>query len=145
MHSVDEKVLAQVIIWLQAQTPTWLCTIVATYGSSPRPVGSLFACNAVGETVGSLSGGCVEEDLVARIVAGTADMQGTQVLEYGVSAEENERLGLPCGGKLEVLLEPLDDSALAHIEELHAAVHNRSALCREVCVEDGSRSLRRSR
>jgi xanthine dehydrogenase accessory factor len=141
MHSVDEKVLAQVIIWLQAQTPTWLCTIVATYGSSPRPVGSLFACNAGGETVGSLSGGCVEEDLVARIVAGTADMQCTQVLEYGVSAEENERLGLPCGGKLEVLLEPLDDSALAHIEELHAAVHNRSALCREVCVEDGSRSL----
>jgi xanthine dehydrogenase accessory factor len=142
MHSVDEKVLAQVLAWLQAPTHVWLCTIVATYGSSPRPVGSLFACNENGETAGSLSGGCVEEDLVARLLTGAAEMRQAQILEYGVSAQENERLGLPCGGKLEVLLEPLDAAASSHIEQLHSAVHERRYVCRQVGLEDGSRELR---
>jgi xanthine dehydrogenase accessory factor len=141
MHSVDENVLAQVREWLQAPYQVWLCTIVATYGSSPRPVGSLFACNERGETAGSLSGGCVEEDLVARLMAGAADMRHAQILEYGVSAQENERLGLPCGGKLEVLLEPLDAAADPHIQQLHSAVHERRYLCRQVDLGDGSREL----
>jgi xanthine dehydrogenase accessory factor len=141
MHSVDENVLEQVAQWLQAQKTVWLCTIVATYGSSPRPVGSLFACNNTGETTGSLSGGCVEEDLVARLMAGATDMDRAQILEYGVSAEENERLGLPCGGKLEVLVEPLDQVALTHIQQLHVAVHERRYVCRKVDLASGARDL----
>jgi xanthine dehydrogenase accessory factor len=141
MHSVDENVLEHIVRWLQARKRVWLCTIVATYGSSPRPVGSLFACNDSGETAGSLSGGCVEEDLVARLLATTAEFQRAQILEYGVSAEENERLGLPCGGKLEVLLEPLDEAALAHVEQLHKAVHERRYVSREVDLDRGRRDL----
>ena len=67
MHTLDEQVLHRLCEWLQEEIPCWLCTIVATYGSSPRPVGSLFACNGRGETVGSLSGGCVEEDLIDKL------------------------------------------------------------------------------
>lgn len=141
MHSVDENVLEQVTQWLQAQKTVWLCTIVATYGSSPRPVGSLFACNKFGETTGSLSGGCVEEDLVSRLMAGATDINRAQILEYGVSAEENERLGLPCGGKLEVLLEPLDQTVLAHIQQLYRAVHERRYVCREVDLASGASDL----
>jgi xanthine dehydrogenase accessory factor len=141
MHSVDENVLEQVAQWLQAQKPVWLCTIVATYGSSPRPVGSLFACNSAGETTGSLSGGCVEEDLVARLMAGATGIDRAQILEYGVSAEENERLGLPCGGKLEVLVEPLDQTALAHIQQLYTAVHERRYVCRQVDLAGSARNL----
>ena len=141
MHSADEQVLGRLCEWLTADTPAWLATIVATYGSSPRPVGSLFACNTRGETVGSLSGGCIEEDLIEKLTSTPSDNDGIQLLEYGVSAEENERLGLPCGGKLEVLLEDVDQQALAHVTELHAAVQERRYLCRELDLESGERTL----
>jgi len=137
MHSLDEQVLERVAEWLSAGRKTWLCTIVATYGSSPRPPGSLFACNARGETAGSLSGGCVEEDLIARLVADGEEVRRTRVVEYGVSAEENERLGLPCGGRLKVLLEPLGESALPHVRQLLDAVRDRRYLRRDVRVATG--------
>ena len=70
MHSLDQEVLEHLTQWLGRGDTAWLCTIVATLGSSPRPVGSLFACNAAGETAGTLSGGCVEDDLVERLRAG---------------------------------------------------------------------------
>jgi xanthine dehydrogenase accessory factor len=91
--------------------------------------------------VGSLSGGCVEEDLIDRLTGGESPDPLPQLLEYGVSAEENERLGLPCGGKLEVLLEPMDGSALAHIQQLHEAVHERRYVLREVSVATADRRL----
>ncbi len=140
MHSVDQQVLEHLLTWLRRGDPAWLCTIVATIGSSPRPVGSLFACNGAGDTAGSLSGGCVEDDLVERLVAGELDR--VQVLEYGVSAEENERLGLPCGGRLEILLEPLAAVALPELEALLAAVSERRYLARRVSLAEGASELR---
>ena len=70
MQTVDHQVLSACRDWLSADARVWLCTIVRCIGSSPRPVGSLLACNDAGEQVGSLSGGCVEEDLLARLRAG---------------------------------------------------------------------------
>jgi xanthine dehydrogenase accessory factor len=139
MHSLDQDVLEHISRWLRRGDAAWLCTIIATLGSSPRPVGSLFACNAGGETAGTLSGGCVEDDLVERLRAG--DVSGAQVLEYGVSAEENERLGLPCGGRLEILLEPLDATALPQLESLLEAVAARRYVTRRVSLPDGAVEL----
>jgi xanthine dehydrogenase accessory factor len=139
MHSLDQHVLEELRTWLASGDPAWLCTIVATYGSSPRPVGSLFACNRRGETAGSLSGGCVEEDLVERLAAG--ELTGIRLLEYGVTAEENERLGLPCGGRLKVLLEPLHRDDLAHVEALLGAVAERRYVTRRVALADGRAEL----
>jgi len=141
MHSMDQQVLERVKDWLLTQQRTWLCTVVATYGSSPRPVGSLFACNKAGITVGSLSGGCVEDELVAALRSGDPALDGVQILEYGVSAEQNERLGLPCGGRLEIMLEPLDQSAAPHIEQLLHAIAARQYIERGVRLRDGERSL----
>jgi xanthine dehydrogenase accessory factor len=139
MHSVDQQVLERLIQWLRRGDRAWLCTIVATLGSSPRPVGSLFACNAQAETVGSLSGGCVEDDLVERLCAG--ELSSTQLLEYGVTAEENERLGLPCGGRLEILLEPIDAGALPQLDSLLQAVRERRYIARRVRLDDGVSEL----
>ncbi len=139
MHSVDQQVLESLVAWLGRGEPAWLCTIVATIGSSPRPVGSLFACNCFGETAGSLSGGCVEDDLVERLCAGEFNL--VQVIEYGVSAEENERLGLPCGGRLEILLEPLRADDLAQLETLLHAANERRYLTRRVALADGGVEL----
>ncbi len=139
MHSLDQEVLEHLTHWLRRGDRAWLCTIVATLGSSPRPVGSLFACNAAGETAGTLSGGCVEEDLVERLISG--ELAGAQVLEYGVSAEENERLGLPCGGRLEILLEPVDAAALEQLDALLEAVAARRYVRRRVELPAGSVEL----
>ncbi|MEE4658841.1 MAG: XdhC family protein [Halieaceae bacterium] len=139
MHSLDQQVLERVQAWLRQDRSVWLCTIVATLGSSPRPVGSLFACADSGETAGSLSGGCVEEDLVEKLLAGAVDHAVIQ--EYGVTAEENERLGLPCGGRLEILVEPLSRSGLPQIDTLLDAVRERQYLTRAVSLPGGEVSL----
>ena len=125
MRSLDEQVLKTLLSWLERGDRAWLCTIVGTYGSSPRPAGSLFACNDRGAVAGSLSGGCVEEELVERLLGGSPELAAMQVLEYGVTAEENAKLGLPCGGRLEVLLEPLDSGSLEQLGRLHEGVLER--------------------
>ena len=94
MQALDHDVLRHALAWL-AQTRPWLCTIVRTLGSSPRPVGSVVVITDDGRQVGSVSGGCVEDDLVERLRAGAFSGELPELLEYGVSAEENERLGLP--------------------------------------------------
>lgn len=105
MQSLDQQVFAQVLRWLDAGESCWLCTVVATIGAAPRPVGSLLACNTRGEVVGSLSGGCVEDDLLEKLRSGELRIESPQLIEYGVTPEQNERLGLPCGGRLHVLVE----------------------------------------
>ena len=66
MQAVDKQVLGQILKWLHQGESCWLATVVQTWGSSPRPVGSLLACNSQGQMVGSLSGGCVEDDLLGE-------------------------------------------------------------------------------
>lgn len=123
MQSIDHLVLSQLRDWLQQNQRCWLCTIVSTVGASPRPLGSLLAMNEAGEVVGSLSGGCIEDDLLQKLAAGELATDRPETVTYGVTAEENERLGLPCGGRLEVLVEAMQcvSPALdAVIEELAA-------------------------
>ena len=104
--SDEQQVLAALRDWLAQGEAAWLCTIVEVSGSSPRPLGALMACRGDGLIAGSLSGGCVEEDLVERLGRGEMAQAQPELLTYGLSAEQNERLGLPCGGRLVVLVEP---------------------------------------
>nr|WP_246386514.1 XdhC family protein [Litorivivens lipolytica] len=115
----------------------WLCTIVKTVGASPRPLGSLMGVSAEGELIGSLSGGCIEDDLLQRVRAG--DLASDQVLvhPYGVTPEENERLGLPCGGRLEVLIEPLFERHREAIGRIVSALQERRCTRRVVDLDKG--------
>lgn len=90
--------------WLDAGHGVALATVVRTWGSSPRPVGSLLAISETGEFVGSVSGGCVEGAVVEAASAVIRDGE-SQLLEFGVSDESAWSVGLTCGGQLEVLLE----------------------------------------
>ncbi len=106
MDSLDRQVLADALAWHQAGHRVSLVTVVQTWGSAPRPVGAVLALRADGVVSGSVSGGCVEDDLLAR----AHDVPVLpRVLTYGVSAEEASRFGLPCGGTLQLLQEPLID------------------------------------
>ena len=107
MNSQDNTVLKAARDALESGREAWLATVVAVHGSSPRPPGSMALFLPPASQEGSLSGGCVEEELAASIGGGAFSRDTPALLEYGVSAEENARLGLPCGGHLSVLLQYL--------------------------------------
>lgn len=120
MHNADLEVLRAARGWLDEGVPVALSTVVRTWGSSPRPVGAMLAVARDGRFAGSVSGGCVEEDLVARIREAFPPATGT--VTYGVTADEARRFGLPCGGTLDLVVEPIHEAAalapvLAGIEE----------------------------
>jgi len=106
-HADDIEVLSRAREWLQAGQRVALATVVRTWGSSPRPPGALLAMNGDGGFVGSVSGGCVEETLVERYRR--REIAGPQptLVDFGVDRQEASRLGLPCGGRLELLVEEL--------------------------------------
>jgi len=134
MQAVDKEVIAQVLEWLMAGENCWLATVVGTWGSSPRPVGSLLACNTSGSIVGSLSGGCVEDDLLEKLTTGQLASEHAQFFQYGITAEETEKFGLPCGGSLYIVVEPqrADADTRAHFQALHAALDERRCVRRTV-------------
>ena len=131
MQAVDNEVLGQVLTWLESGKPCWLATVVGTWGSSPRPVGSLLACDRNGSVTGSLSGGCVEDDLLEKLARGELAAERAQFFRYGVTAEETERLGLPCGGHLDITVEPLAPTP-ERIQQFNRIV---TRLSRRRCVE----------
>ena len=110
MESLDLDVLKAALSWHQADFDVSLATVVQTWGSAPRPPGSLLAIRSDGLVMGSVSGGCIEDDLIARI-----RIQGmpakAELVQYGVTREQAQHFGLPCGGILELVLEPLRDVA----------------------------------
>jgi xanthine dehydrogenase accessory factor len=112
MQSGQQHIINKVLEWLAHERPVWLCTILRTWGSSPRPIGSMMACTLDGEIAGSISGGCIEEDFLVQLRDGSLksrhDEEGRPfVVKYGITAEQAARLRLPCGGQLHVLLEYL--------------------------------------
>jgi xanthine dehydrogenase accessory factor len=139
VESAEEQVLQALAAWLDGGQRAWLATIVRIAGSSPRPLGTLLACTAGGSVAGSLSGGCVEEDLLERIARGSVAAARPELCEYGLSAEENERLGLPCGGRLTVLVEPLDAAVHgAPLAALLAILARRDCAARSVDLANGA-------
>jgi len=128
MENLDVLVLRTLHAWRAASKRALLATVVRTWGSSPRPLGSIMALCEDGAVVGSVSGGCIEDDLIYRYTqayaagAGTADRSipagAPRLVKYGVTADEAHRFGLPCGGTLEMLLEfDPDPGVIAHMLE----------------------------
>jgi xanthine dehydrogenase accessory factor len=138
MQAADHEVLNQALIWLEAGDACWLATVVQTWGSSPRPVGSLFTCNARGQIAGSLSGGCVEDDLLQKLTSGALARSAPQYFRYGITAKETERLGLPCGGHLDIVVEPLSrDAHLEQLRQINDRLIHRQRVRRTVDVKRG--------
>ncbi len=110
MDSLDLQVLVQARDWRREGHAVWLVTVIETWGSAPRPPGALLAMRDDGQVAGSVSGGCVEDDLIDRVRNGER-VGKPSLIAYGVTKEEAARFGLPCGGNLRLVQEPLLDTA----------------------------------
>jgi xanthine dehydrogenase accessory factor len=135
MESLDLRVLADALAWRRAGHPVTLVTVVETWGSAPRPAGALLAVRGDGVVSGSVSGGCVEDDLIARVKAGERAPLPAMIA-YGVSKEEAARFGLPCGGTLRLVQEPLVDTAW--VEQLLARTAAHELVARTLTLATGA-------
>ncbi|MBU3652054.1 MAG: XdhC family protein [Limnohabitans sp.] len=139
MENLDLMVLRSLRDWRQAGRRAVLVTVTRTWGSSPRPVGSIMAMAQGGAVVGSVSGGCIEDDMIAQYAQNIPSGPPKQV-RYGVSADEAHRFGLPCGGTLELLLEFDPDPAL--LDTLVRTLERGELQERLVSLADGHVELR---
>uniref|UniRef100_UPI0035B295D7 XdhC family protein n=1 Tax=Hylemonella sp. TaxID=2066020 RepID=UPI0035B295D7 len=139
MEDLDTLVLRTAQRWQSEGQAVVLVTVARTWGSSPRPPGSLMAINGRGETVGSVSGGCIEDDLIHRIREGGVEAaiasSTPSVLRYGISADQAHRFGLPCGGTVELVLERV--APHSRLDELLTACEQRQSTERVLDLKTG--------
>ena len=139
LYSTDREVIETAISWLETGHRPALVTVARTWGSSPRPAGSLMLMRNDGVYTGSVSGGCVEEDLVARYRDRQIGDVFPTLIDYGINQADAARLGLPCGGRLELLVERLDSPAQLHM--LLERIKTNALMTRRVCLNTGEISL----
>jgi xanthine dehydrogenase accessory factor len=135
MNSIDVDVIRTALDWLDRGHRVTLGTVVRTWGSAPRPPGSLMIVRDDGQVAGSVSGGCIEDDLIGRVARGELATRLPQLTTYGATAEESQRFGLPCGGTVQVVLEPL--SAASQLRELLVAIESRRLVARRLELATG--------
>ncbi|NGZ85087.1 XdhC family protein [Duganella aceris] len=139
MDSMDMDVLHACARWVAEGRRCELVTVIKTWGSSPRPPGALLAVGDDGSVVGSVSGGCIEDDLIAKVRAEGLTRLAPELVSYGISADQAHRFGLPCGGTIELAIEPL--SAASGIGELLAQLAAHQMVARSLNLATGEVNL----
>jgi xanthine dehydrogenase accessory factor len=139
MDSIDLEVLHACDQWIRAGYRCEYVTVVRTWGSSPRPEGATMAIRSDGLVVGSVSGGCIEDDLIAAVREKGIVRTVPEVLTYGITADEAHRFGLPCGGTIQLVVEPL--GAHSRMDELLALAQRRVLTRRTLQLSTGAVEL----
>lgn len=143
MRAEHEEILEKAMAWHMAGRGAAVATVIETWGSAPRPVGSQLAMSGDAELVGSVSGGCVEGAVVAEALEALEDGK-CRILEYGISDDDAFAVGLACGGTIRVMVEPvgvgegLQPEILAEITKARAA---RLNIALETNVETWARKI----
>lgn len=135
MNSIDIEVIQNALDWLGRGHRVVMGTVVRTWGSAPRPPGSLMVIRDDGQVAGSVSGGCIEDDLIRRVAAGELALHLPESTVYGQTAEEVRRFGLPCGGSVQIVLEPL--SARSQLRELLGSIAQHQRVQRRLDMATG--------
>ncbi|OBV40504.1 XdhC family protein [Janthinobacterium psychrotolerans] len=139
MDSIDLEVLKTCAAWIAAGHRCELVTVIKTWGSSPRPVGATLAIRDDGTVVGSVSGGCIEDDLIDHVRTHGIVRERPEIVSYGISADEAHRFGLPCGGTIELAIEPLH--AGSGVDDLLARLERHELIERRLDLKSGAVSL----
>jgi len=135
VDSVDLEVVRSALSWTESGHRATLGTVVHTWGSAPRPVGAMLVIRDDGQVVGSVSGGCVEDDLIDKVKARAIATEKPEVTTYGVTQEQATRFGLPCGGTLQIVLEPIGRES--KLKELLAVIERHELSARFLEMETG--------
>ena len=106
--SFDEKILEEAKDWITAKRNVILATVIQTWGSSPRPIGSRMIINDKGDFSGSVSGGCVETAVVRECLGLIKEKRPFKKIEFKVSNESAWEVGLACGGEIAIFLEQIN-------------------------------------
>ena len=136
MISEDENLLNAAKDWLAHDDEILLVTVISTWGSSPRPIGSMLLVRNNGEYFGSVSGGCIEEDLIEKYQSNSLSTKKFSILSYGVRQLDAQKFGLPCGGQLKLFLERI--SSIEALSPVIRCVENNSSITRHINVKNGS-------
>jgi xanthine dehydrogenase accessory factor len=139
MESIDLEVLKTCEQWIRSGRRCQLVTVIKTWGSSPRPEGATLAVSDTGNVVGSVSGGCVEDDLIERVRQVGIVRTLPEIVSYGITADEAHRFGLPCGGTIELAIEPLFPTS--RIDELLVRLSRHELVARRLDLASGAVSL----
>ena len=107
-NSFDEKILEEAKDWLSSKQSVVLATVIQTWGSSPRPIGSRMIINDKGDFSGSVSGGCVETAVVRECMDLIKEKKPFKKIEFKVSNESAWEVGLACGGEIAIFLEQIN-------------------------------------
>ena len=138
MKSADLEVLSRALAWLESGYKAHLFTVVQTWGSAPRLPGAILVVREDGHLIGSVSGGCIEDDLADK-ARNQALPKTPSLMEYGISRDEAQRFRIPCGGRLQVFVEPLNASA--QLEILLTSLQERKLIKRSVNLQTGQIKL----
>lgn len=139
MNGSNWHVLQVLNQWLTEGLEPWLATVLETYGSSPRPLGSMMIYHPDKGIVGSLSGGCIEQELLEQLEQ--QSFSCPQIIRYGGNSEEQQRLQLPCGGHLDVLLEKISSDQQPHFQQLSNALKQRHHIGRQISLENAELAI----
>ena len=139
MDSIDLEVLKTCAAWLAAGKQCEMVTVIKTWGSSPRPEGATLGICQDGQVVGSVSGGCIEDDLIERVRTNGITRTLPEVVTYGITADEAHRFGLPCGGTIQLAIEPL--TLESKIAELVERLAQHELVARRVDLQNGAVTL----
>jgi xanthine dehydrogenase accessory factor len=139
MDSIDLEVLQTTRDWLRAGHRCELVTVIKTWGSSPRPEGAMLAIRDDGLVVGSVSGGCIEDDLIDSVRRHGIRRTRPEIVTYGITADQAHRFGLPCGGTIQLAIEPL--STDSWLDELLARLAQHELMARRVDLATGAVTL----
>ena len=107
-NSFDEKILDEAKDWLSSKQNVVLATVIQTWGSSPRQIGSRMIVNDKGDFSGSVSGGCVETAIVRECLGLLKEKNSFKKIEFKVSNESAWKVGLACGGEIAIFLEQIN-------------------------------------
>jgi xanthine dehydrogenase accessory factor len=139
MDSVDLEVMKAAVAWTEAGHGATIGTVTRTWGSAPRPVGAMLVIRDDGHVMGSVSGGCVEDDLIDKVKRQALAAGKPEVTTYGVSDDEAKRWGLPCGGTLQIVLEPVTKAS--KLRELLEVIERHELVARTLDMETGAVTL----
>jgi xanthine dehydrogenase accessory factor len=135
MSPIDIDVIRTALNWCDKGHLVVMGTVIRTWGSAPRPPGSVMVIRDDGQVAGSVSGGCIEDDLIRRVAQGELALRLPETTTYGASAEEARRFGLPCGGSVQIVLEPLSNQS--QLRALLSGIEAHQQLQRELDMATG--------